>query len=81
MKWRQSTISRMLSNELYIGHRKVTFHKPNVDKKNKNREVYFEYDVRLENLRIVSDELFLKFKTGYYHLSIIKIILLNMKTY
>lgn len=60
LKWRQSTISRMLSNELYIGHRKVTFHKPNVDKKNKNREVYFEYDVRLENLRIVSDELFFK---------------------
>ena len=65
LKWRPSTISRMLSNEIYIGHRVVVFHKPILDKVNvkgkkdkEPRDVLYEYDVRLDDLRIVSDEVF-----------------------
>lgn len=62
--WRPSAISKLLANELYIGHRKITFHKPQVDKLAKKdgepveRELLYTYDVQLEDLRIVDDELF-----------------------
>ena len=62
--WRPSAISKLLAKELYKGHRVVNFHKPQVDKLKRKegeqveREVLYTYDVQLENLRIVSDELF-----------------------
>ena len=62
--WRASAISKLLANELYKGHRVIKFHKPQVDKlakkdgEPKEREVLYTYDVQLENLRIVDDELF-----------------------
>lgn len=69
LKWRQSTISRMLANELYKGNRETIFRKPSVDKleekENKNgkkeakkREIIYKYKEHVERLRIVSDELF-----------------------
>lgn len=65
-QWRPSAIAKILNNELYKGHRKIKFHKPEVDKlkkeekekEQKEREIIYEYDVHLEDLRIVSDELF-----------------------
>lgn len=62
--WRPSAISKLLANELYKGHRVIHFHKPQVDKLAKKdsepveREVLYTYDVQLEDLRIVNDELF-----------------------
>lgn len=64
LRWRPSAISKLLSKELYKGHRTITFHKPQVDKlenkggKPKEREVYYKYDVQLEDLRIIDDVLF-----------------------
>ena len=63
-EWRPSAISKLLDKELYKGHRVVQFHKPEVDKLEKKkgeqveREIIYTYDVQLENLRIVDDELF-----------------------
>lgn len=63
-EWRPSGIAKLLCKELYKGHRVVQFHKPQVDKLEKKkgeqveREIVHTYDVQLENLRIVSDELF-----------------------
>jgi len=63
-RWRPSAIAKLLSKELYKGHRTITFHKPQVDKlenkeeKSKEREVYYTYDVQLEDLRIIDDVLF-----------------------
>lgn len=62
--WRPSAISKILSKELYKGHRHVEFHTPQVDKLEKKedeqeeREIIYTHDVQLENLRIVPDELF-----------------------
>ena len=62
--WRPFAISKLLANELYKGHRVIVFHKPQVDKLAKKdgepveREVLYTYDVQLEDLRIVDDELF-----------------------
>ena len=62
--WRPSAISKLLANELYKGHRVINFHKPQVDKLAKKdsepveREVLYTYDVQLEDLRIVNDELY-----------------------
>ena len=62
--WRPSAIAKLLSKELYKGHRVVQFHKPQVDKLEKKkgeqveRELIYTYDVQLENLRIVDDDLF-----------------------
>lgn len=64
LKWRTSSLSRILSNELYKGIKVITMYKP--DPKNqlptrkrtdrgKPELEYREYD---ENLRIISDELF-----------------------
>jgi len=67
-RWRPSAIAKILCKELYKGHRTITFHKPQVDKlekkegKEKEREIYYTYDVQLEDLRIVSDELFQRVK-------------------
>lgn len=60
--WRPSTIARMLSNDLYTGHRKIVFHKPQVDKMQdgEEREVFFTVDKQFEDLRIISDELFVQ---------------------
>lgn len=63
-RWRPSAIAKILCKELYKGHRVITFHKPQVDKldnkkENKEeREIVYKYDVQLEDLRIISDELF-----------------------
>lgn len=60
-RWRPSAIAKILAKKLYTGHRTILFHKPQVDKlegKQKEREVCYTYDVQLEHLRIVSDELF-----------------------
>lgn len=63
-EWRPSAIAKLLCKELYKGHRVVQFHKPEVDKLEKKkgeqveREIIYTYDVQLENLRIVDDELF-----------------------
>lgn len=63
-RWRPSAIAKLLGKELYKGHRIITFHKPQVDKlENKNREhkkreVVFKYDVQLEYLRIVPEDVF-----------------------
>lgn len=64
--WRPSAVAKLLSKELYKGHRVIKFHKPEVDKlekegkkeEQKEREIIYEYDVQLEELRIISDELF-----------------------
>ena len=62
--WRPSAIAKILSKELYKGHRVVNFHAPQVDKLEKEKEgkverdIIYTYDVQLEDLRIVSDELF-----------------------
>ena len=67
-RWRPSAIAKILCKELYKGHRIITFHKPQVDKlykkdgEEKEREIYYTYDVQLEDLRIVSDELFQRVK-------------------
>ncbi len=62
LKWRPSSLNRLMHNEIYIGKKNVIFHKPDptnplpVDKR-KDREIVFEYNDYDENLRIVSDEL------------------------
>ncbi len=62
--WRPSAIAKLLCKELYTGHRFVQFHKPQVDKlekkkgKHVEREVIYTYDVQMEDLRIVDDDLF-----------------------
>ena len=62
--WRPSAISKLLAKELYKGHRVINFHKAQVDKLEKEkgkefeREIIYTYDVQLEDLRIVDDELF-----------------------
>ena len=63
-KWRPSSIAKLLAKDLYKGHRFVQFRKPQVDKLEKKNgepvepEIAFTYDVQLEKLRIVDDELF-----------------------
>lgn len=62
-KWRLSTISRLLHNELYTGKRHITYYKPDPTnpvaiKKRKDREVLYEHNEQVESLRIISDELF-----------------------
>lgn len=63
--WRPSAIAKLLNNELYKGHRHITFHKPQVDKLEKNKdqkekepEVLYTFDTQDEDLRIINDELF-----------------------
>lgn len=63
LKWRPSTINRLLHNELYIGKRHIVLYKPDPTnplpkEKRDNREIVFTYDKQEERLRIVSDELF-----------------------
>lgn len=63
LKWRVSTINRLMHNELYKGNRRITFYKPDPTNplplnKRQNREIVYEYSEHVESLRIVSDELF-----------------------
>ena len=63
--WRMSTISRMLQNELYKGVRHIKYHKPDPQnplpiKERKDRKVIFDYTGQFEQLRIISDELWVK---------------------
>lgn len=63
LKWRASTISRLLSNRLYVGERHITFFKPDPSNtlptwKREKREKVYEYKEQCEELRIISDELF-----------------------
>ena len=63
LKWRTSSLLRILRNKLYIGNREITFYKPDPTNTKRginreNREVAFYYNKKVEELRIVSDELF-----------------------
>lgn len=63
LKWRASTITRILNNRLYRGERNITFYKPDPTNtlptwKRTDREVIYEYNEHCEDLRIISDELF-----------------------
>lgn len=63
LKWRASTIARLLSNRLYVGERHITFFKPDPSNtlptwKREKREKVYEYKEQCEELRIISDELF-----------------------
>ena len=63
LKWRPSTVNRLMHNELYIGKRRIVFYKPDPSnstpiKARGNREVIYDYSDTIEDLRIVSDELF-----------------------
>lgn len=65
LKWRPSTIARLLQNELYIGKRNVSFYKPDPSNplpihKREDREILYEYKEMDESLRIISDEMFQK---------------------
>lgn len=62
--WKPSAVAKLLCKKLYKGHRYIQFHKPQVDKLEKKkgdqveRDIIYTYDVQLENLRIVDDDLF-----------------------
>ena len=63
LKWRASTITRILNNRLYIGERNIVFNKPDPTNalpvhKRIDREVVYEYKEQCEDLRIVPDELY-----------------------
>lgn len=63
LKWRISTINRLMHNELYKGNRRITFYKPDPTNplplsERQDREIVYEYSEHVESLRIVSDELF-----------------------
>lgn len=63
LKWCNSVIHRILINELYTGKRHIVFHKPDPKNKipkhlRKNREIIYEYEEQIEELRIISDNLF-----------------------
>ncbi len=62
--WKPSTISRMLSNELYLGKRHIEFHKPMAGIRqnvlNNEKEVVYRFDMQEEELRIIDGELFLR---------------------
>lgn len=63
LKWRISTINRLMHNELYIGNRRIIFYKPDPTNplplsQRQDREIVYEYSEHVESLRIVSDELF-----------------------
>lgn len=71
-KWKPNMVSKILSNNLYTGHRHIIFHKPNLDKDiKKEPEIIYEYDEQVEELRIISDELFERVKQrllqGHYN--------------
>lgn len=58
--WRPNMVTRMLNKKLYTGHRHVEFHKPQPCKTKKDtpKEIIHVYDVQVEDLRIITDELF-----------------------
>lgn len=63
LKWRPSSLNRLFHNELYVGRRKIVYYKPDPTNpiptnKRTNREVVYEYSEYVEDLRIISDELF-----------------------
>ncbi|MCR4659241.1 MAG: recombinase family protein [Bacteroidales bacterium] len=65
-KWIPSVITKILNKKLYCGHRHVVFHKPVVNKekrkemqeKGEKPDVVYTYDLTLDYLRIVDDDLF-----------------------
>lgn len=63
LKWRASTISRILSRKLYTGERHIIFYESDPTntlptKKRTDRKILFEYNEHCEDLRIITDELF-----------------------
>lgn len=62
IRWRPSTINRLVKNQIYVGKRNFTFFNPDPTNKKrnerKNREILDDFSVVNENLRIVSDEIF-----------------------
>lgn len=63
LRWRPSTINRMIKNEIYIGKRNYTFYEPDpsnpkVAKARENRKTLTEFTVFEESLRIVEEALF-----------------------
>lgn len=63
IKWRPSTINRLVKNRLYIGKRSFTFHEPDpsnplrVDKR-KDRKVLASFEQDEPSLRIVDEDVF-----------------------
>lgn len=68
LKWRTSSLSRILHNELYKGIKVITMYKPDpknttpIHKRTDRGKPVFEYKEVDENLRIISDELFERVK-------------------
>lgn len=63
IRWRPSTINRLVKNQIYVGKRNFTFFSPDPTNKKKrnereNREILDDFSIENENLRIVSDEIF-----------------------
>ena len=63
LKWRPSTLSRLIKNTLYIGKRKFTFYEPDPSNplpthKRKERKVLHEFEVYEPELCIVDDDTF-----------------------
>ena len=64
LKWRPSSLNRILHNELYIGKKSVTMYKPdptNTTPRHKRKDrgtPILEYNEKDERLRIISDEVF-----------------------
>lgn len=63
MKWRTSTINRLIKNELYIGKRHFTFHEPDPSNpikisKRQDRKLMANFEVVEPSLRIVDEDIF-----------------------
>lgn len=63
LKWRASTINRMLKNDIYIGKRNFTFYEPdpsnvNPIHKREDRKILSQFDTSVEELRIIDDDTF-----------------------
>ena len=63
LKWRPSTLNRLIKNPLYIGRRKFTYHEPDPSNplpahKRDNRKVLHEIDVYEPELCIIDEDTF-----------------------
>nr|WP_320038872.1 recombinase family protein [uncultured Bacteroides sp.] len=63
LKWRESSLNRLVKNTIYIGKRNFKFHEPEPSNKlpynkRENRQILDEFEFVDEKLRIVTDELF-----------------------
>ena len=63
LKWRPSTLTRLIKNPLYVGKRNFTFHEPDPSNskpihKRENRKVIHQFEVNEPELCIVDEDLF-----------------------